>query len=75
MQQWWGCGVLMVVVWGFWVCSQRCERERETETRGKREIIIANIYIYIYIYIYFIVWIYYFNILNRDIKVEILGVL
>ena len=66
MQQWWGCGVLMVVVWGFGFVHGGV-RERETETRGKREIIIANIY--------FIVWIYYFNVLNRNIKVGMLGVL
>ena len=48
MLQWWGCGVLMVVVCGFGFVhggEREREKERETKTRGKREIIIANIYI------------------------------
>ena len=37
VQQWWGGGVWMVVVWGYWVCSRQWERGggRETEIRGE----------------------------------------
>ena len=68
MQQWWGCGVLMVVVWGFgFVHGGVRERERDRNERKERD--------YYCKYIYFITWIYYFNVLNRDIKVGMLDVL
>ena len=44
---------------GFWVCSWRRERERERW----------------FWVIYFIVWIYYFNVFYRKIKIRMLGVL
>ena len=71
-------GAAVVGLWGFdggcvwfWVCSRWRERERERE-RDKNERKERDYYCK---YIYFIVWIYYFNVLNRNIKVGMLDVL
>ena len=73
VQQWWGCRVLMVVVWGFGFFTAMTERLREREREREREeerqkweereILLLQIYIYIYI-----IKIYYFNVLDRNIK-------
>ena len=69
-------GAAVVGLWGFdggcvgfWVCLRRCERERERDRNERKE---RDYYCKS---IYFIMWIYYFNVLNRDIKVGMLNVL
>ena len=69
-------GATVVGLWGFdggcvggfgFVHGGVRERERDRNERKERD--------YYCKYIYFITWIYYFNVLNRDIKVGMLDVL